>query len=207
MSVVSSIVVFSIIKILVSSWTKTDAYKLGLIDEKGKRTDKKAETKAEKESINSFYRFVFNIKRMLEKMPGGKLSTYAATAFLLLKEEYNLTDSDIKMIKEEVTNAVASTGVESNAENLGPAEVIRRKVEPDDMFSGYAVFDVDNSTYYKNLRPKEKYKRWIKTLAIDEDMSDFGENHRIYEYSKQNPKTGIILRKEGTGIMRVIREK
>jgi hypothetical protein len=75
------------------------------------------------------------------------------------------------------------------------------------MFSGYAVFDVDNSTYYKNLRPKKKYSRWIKSLAIDEDTSDFGDNHRIYEYAKHNPKTGIILRKEGTNIMRVIKEK
>ena len=111
------------------------------------------------------------------------------------------------MINEEVINTISSTGVESNSENMGPSKIIKRKIEPDDMFSGYAVFDVDNSTYYKNLRPKEKYKRWVKTLAIDEDMSDFGNNHRIYEYSKQNPKVGIILRKEGTNTMRVIREK
>ena len=207
MSLVSNLVVFTIIKILTTSWTKMDAYKFGLIDEKGKRTDKKAETKEEKNSINSLNRFVFNIKRILDKIPGGKLTTYTAAAILLLKEKYNLSEDDVKMINEEVINTSGSTGVEASSENLGPSTVLKRNIEPDDMFSGYAVFDVDNSTYYKNLRPKKKYSRWIKSLAIDEDTSDFGNNHRIYEYAKHNPKTGIILRKEGTNIMRVIKEK
>lgn len=207
MSFVSNLVVFTIIKILTTSWTKMDAYKFGLIDEKGKRTDKKAETKEEKDSINSLNRFVFNIKRILDKIPGGKLTTYTAAAILLLKEKYNLSDNDVKMINEEIVNTSSSTGVESNSENLGPAPVIKRNIKPDDMFSGYAVFDVDNSTYYKNLRPRKKYSRWIKTLSIDENISDFGNNSRIYEYVKQNPKIGIILRKEGTNIMRVIKEK
>lgn len=205
MSFVSNMIVYAIIKTLTTSWTKLDAYKYGLIDEKGKRTKKVAETKEEKNSINGFNRFIFNIKRILDKIPGGKFTSYAAAALLLLKEEYNLTDNDMKMITEEVEasmNTTDSTGTTASAENMGPT-----KIEPDEIWSEYAVFNVDPGTYYKNLRPKDKYKRWLKTLAIDEDMTDFGENSRIYEFQKQNPKTGIIIRQEGTNKMRVIREK
>lgn len=209
MSIVSSIVVFSIIKTLVTSWEKQDAYKYGLIDKNGKRTDKKATTSAEKESLNCLNRFIFNIKRILDKIPGGKWSTYAAAAILLLKEKYNLNDNEVKMLKEEfeAVNTTQSTGVEQSSQNMIPMKLLKRKVEPDDMFNGYAVFDVDNDTYYKNLGPKEKYKRWSKTLSIDENIEGLGKDSRIYEYNKQNPKKGIILRKEGTEIMRVVKEK
>lgn len=208
MSITSNIIVFAIIKILVTPWEQQDAYKYGLIDKYGKRTKKKAETSQEKNSLNSLNRFVFNIKRIIEKIPGGRFSTYAAAAYLLLKEKYNLNDEELKMIKEEVTNSAVSTGVEKNAENMGPSVLIKRKsIEPNDMFNGYAVFDVDNDTYYRNLGPKEKYKRWKKTLSIDENLEGLGKDSHIYEYHKKNPKKGIILRKEGSDIMRVIKEK
>lgn len=207
MSIVSNLVVFTIIKILTTPWIKTDAYKYGLIDEKGKRTDKKPETKEEKNSLNSLNRLVFNIKRFLDKLPGGKFTTYTTAALLLLKEKYNLTDGDMKLIKEEIVNSVGSTGVENNSKNMNPMSLVKRKIQPDDMFDDYAVFDVDNDTYYKNLGPKEKYKRWKKTLSIDENIEGLGKNSHIYEYHKQNPKKGIIIRKEGTNIMRVIHEK
>ena len=53
-----------ITKKLMTPWTKWDAYKLGLINEKGKRTDKIPETKQEKESLSVLNKFVIGLRRI-----------------------------------------------------------------------------------------------------------------------------------------------
>jgi hypothetical protein len=82
------LLIYQFIKRLTTPFNKTEAYKLGLIDEKGKRL-KKAETKEEENAMGYFDRLVFNIKRLLEKVPGGssRLGSYAA-AMWLIKEEH-----------------------------------------------------------------------------------------------------------------------
>lgn len=85
---------FRFVKLLTTPWEETDAYKLDIIDENGKRNKSvKLDTSEKKAAYSSFVRLVFNIKRLLEKVPGGKstLSSYAAALFLL-KEKYNLSD-------------------------------------------------------------------------------------------------------------------
>lgn len=207
MSVINDLITFKIIKTLTTPWNKQDAFKYGLIDEKGKRTDKKAETREEKNSIDSLHKMVFNLKRLIDKTPfiNKQLASYIAATVLLLKEEYNLTEENIKMINEEIVGS-GSTGTLASGENMVDNSKILKRIEPDDMFNGYAVFDVDDNVYHKNLGEKPLFKRWKRVLSIDEDEQDFGENERIRDYVYQNPKTGIILRKKGESCMRVVRE-
>ena len=82
------LLIYQFIKRLTTPFDKTDAYKLGLIDSKGKRL-KKAETKEEQDAVGYFDRLVFNIKRLLEKVPGGssRLGSYAAAMWLI--KEHN----------------------------------------------------------------------------------------------------------------------
>lgn len=79
------ILIYQFMKRLTTPFNKTEAYKLGLIDEKGKRTDKKIETKEEENAYGYFDRLVINIKRLIEQLPGGKskLASYAAALFLI----------------------------------------------------------------------------------------------------------------------------
>jgi hypothetical protein len=86
----------------VTSWEDTGAYKAGIIDNKGVRIkEKKLSTTEEKSVYNTFHRLVFNLKRIIEKIPGGsaKISSYIAALFLL-KEEYNLGPEAIEKIIE-----------------------------------------------------------------------------------------------------------
>jgi hypothetical protein len=86
----------------VLDWTKTKAYKLGLIDEDGKKL-KSPETDKEKKAYTFFHRVVFNIKRLFEKLPGDtarKIATYAA-ALKLLKEEIGMSEEAIIEVFEE----------------------------------------------------------------------------------------------------------
>ena len=95
---------FRFIRMLVMRWENWDAYKMGIIDKEGKRIkDKKIETSEEKASYTPFIRLCANIKRLVSKVPGGgsKLGSFAAALFLI-KEKYNLNDSHLKKILEEV---------------------------------------------------------------------------------------------------------
>lgn len=91
------------LRLLTTSFEDTNAYKLGIIDENGKRIkSKKITTDEEKSSYNYFHRLVFSLKRLLGKVPGGKtkLASYAA-ALYLIKEKLELTDRGVKKIMEE----------------------------------------------------------------------------------------------------------
>lgn len=89
---------YRFISLLVSPWEKTEAFKHGLIDDKGKRTGKKAQTGEEKSSYTFFHRLVFNIKRLLANAPGGKtrLASFAAALFLL-KEDFDVDVDKVLM--------------------------------------------------------------------------------------------------------------
>ena len=60
-------IVYQFIKRLSTPFDETDAFRLGLIDEKGKRL-KKASSKDEKNAMTYFDRMIFNMKRLLFKI-------------------------------------------------------------------------------------------------------------------------------------------
>ena len=100
---------------LVTPFKKTPAYKFGFIDERGNRikflTDPEnknqklpnnPKSKEEKNSLTPLHRLVFNLKKLIEKIPGGKsiLASYAV-ALLLLKEEHDLDDEQAEQLYED----------------------------------------------------------------------------------------------------------
>jgi len=89
---------FKFLKLLTTSWDQTEAFKLGLIDNKGKRL-KKANTSEEKSAYTIFNRLVFNIKRLI---PGNKIGSYAAALFLI-KEHTGISENKLRTILEEAT--------------------------------------------------------------------------------------------------------
>jgi|TARA_R110000796_G_scaffold186844_4_gene303752 hypothetical protein len=94
---------FRFIKLLITGWQDTSAFKLGIIDEKGKRVKtKKIESSEEKSSYTTFHRLVFNIKRLIQKAPGGgsKLASYASALFLI-KEHFGIEEKHMEKILRE----------------------------------------------------------------------------------------------------------
>tara|TARA_Y100000310_G_scaffold345096_1_gene461768 strand:+ start:6041 stop:6583 length:543 start_codon:yes stop_codon:yes gene_type:complete len=88
---VDTYLAYKFIKMLATRWKKTDAYKLGIIDEKGKRIRTPEADKAAKKAGSKYtniHKVIFNIKRLISKVPGGKSRLGGAAAALwLLKEE------------------------------------------------------------------------------------------------------------------------
>jgi len=94
---------FRFIRMLVMKWENWDAYKLGIIDENGKRNkDTKLDSDEKKSAYTPFIRLAANVKRLLNKIPGGgsKLGSFAA-ALYLIKERYSLSDRQLGKILRE----------------------------------------------------------------------------------------------------------
>jgi len=94
---------FRFIRMLVLDWKSWDAYKQGVIDENGKRNkDVKLDTDEKKNSYTHFIRLCANVKRLLNKVPGGgsKIGSFAA-ALYLVKERYSLSDNKLRKILRE----------------------------------------------------------------------------------------------------------
>lgn len=94
-STVNNLIAIHVLKMLVTPFISTKAFKLGIIDAHGKNlipTEKF--TKPEQyDAYNYLSRFVFNLKKLLARLPGGDnmLKSFVA-ALLLLKENKNESD-------------------------------------------------------------------------------------------------------------------
>ena len=80
--------VYKFAKFISLDWTEWEAYKLGIIDDKGNVIMKKRSTPEQKNNYTLFHRLLRKLKQLLEKVPGmkGKLGK-AAAAYFLFREE------------------------------------------------------------------------------------------------------------------------
>jgi hypothetical protein len=87
---------------LTTPWNKTGAFKAGIVGENGEVL-RKARGSADKKVYNVFHKLVYNIKRLLNKVPVVGKATLAsyATALYLIKEHTNLTDERLGNVIEE----------------------------------------------------------------------------------------------------------
>jgi len=96
---------FRFLKLLTTKWKDTDAFSEGVIDSKGKLLIKvkDLETTAQKDSYSVFHRLVFNIKRLIERVPFGssQIKSYAAALFLI-REETGMDEENILSILSEL---------------------------------------------------------------------------------------------------------
>jgi hypothetical protein len=114
-------VTYRFIKLLVTPFEKTDAYRLGIIDADGKRilepgtTNKPTtlRTVEEKSAYTVLHKLVFNIKKIFGKVPGlrTKLGTYAAALFLL-KDTFKESVDDPDVFEKEFMKYLKEEGYE-----------------------------------------------------------------------------------------------
>ena len=134
-------VTYRFIKLLTTPFEKTDAYKLGIIDENGNRVmpppiagvrqTKPATlgTTAEKNAYTILHKLVFNIKKIFAKVPGlrTKVGTYAAALFLL-KDTFKESVDDPDMFEKEFMKYLKEEGIEMDnsisEEVIGFGEVL-----------------------------------------------------------------------------------
>ena len=114
MRIVDTLIVFRILKMLTTPFNKMKAYKFGFIDKDGNRI-KKIEneagkmvpndpfTKAEKASLTPLHRLVFNLKKIIAKVPFGKTQfaeTYCNADFKGFRPECNALEFSFNFLRQ-----------------------------------------------------------------------------------------------------------
>ena len=118
-------VTYRFLRLLTTPFKDTDAFKLGVIDDKGNRIRKPKSTQpavelATSELKNSYtilHKLVFNIKKLFGKVPGlrTKTGTYAAALFLL-KDTFKEHVEDPDMFEKEFVKYLKENNVEFDNE-------------------------------------------------------------------------------------------
>jgi hypothetical protein len=114
-------VTYRFLKLLTTPFSKTDAFKFGIIDEKGNRIMQKGISQPEvplntterQSAYTILHKLVFNIKKIFEKVPGlrTKVGTYAAALFLL-KDTFKESVDDHHMFEKEFMKYLKENNIE-----------------------------------------------------------------------------------------------
>lgn len=96
--VIDNLVALKVLYMLVTPFEKTEAFKRGVIDKDGKLLVKvKDQTPHQREVYDYLVRLVFNLKRLISRLPGGKslLASYVA-ALYLIKEDTKMSAAELE---------------------------------------------------------------------------------------------------------------
>lgn len=240
MSTLSSIgniyFVYQFIKKLVTPFTETEAYKLGIIDENGKVLKKRSTLNkiAEREAYTLSDTLIFNLKKILAKIPGGstKFATFAAALFLI-KEDKNinhyLNDS---YLTEEFTKFLHEC-----KNNTNDVDLLIEEYDAKEKFlleNGLSVgggqiagLGVDNPELPNQAEPpmKKKRKKFAGATVFEVDSDRYMKarlgkkkyvkyekyvgnddiGEEIRRFARENPKEAIILQDNASGYMMYLR--
>ena len=232
MSIISGIgniyFVYQFIKKLVTPFEKTDAFKLGIIDKNGKILKKRRDLEGkEKEAYTLSDTLVWNIKKLIGKIPGGKskIASYAAALFLIKEQtgEYKIDDEEIELqffdqfekmyngdleFESSTLNRLQRTLDEDTPTTTTGGMAYRDK--PLDLgkppkglvkkkFGGIDVFGVDPSLFGRSILGKKKYGRY-KSYVGEDEIGKY-----ITAWARKYPNKPIIVMDSVTGCMQYLR--
>ena len=173
-------VTYRFLKLLVTPWEKQEAFKLGIIDKKGKNLIKSRDltTEDQRAAFTLLHRLVFNCKRIMGKIPlvRTQLGTYA-TALFLLKENYKI--DDLEMMEKQVTKYL----MENNLVDFD--STIREEV-----------------LGIGNMLPAGEYKL-VNQVTADDDEVDAQPGDLITAHEDTPPSDRVL----GVDIFPVVHEK
>ncbi len=156
-SAVDIYVAYKFVKILSTPWEKTDAFKLGIIDKKGKILKKRKNLKSgeEKAAYTIFHTLIWNMKKLLDKLPPTRTRIGSFVAALwMLKEYTSARVQDQTLIERTFVKYMIDTGRVTSSEMLNSCfeeflgegdDADFRPELPSILFKGRykLVFDVD----------------------------------------------------------------
>jgi hypothetical protein len=191
---------------LVKPFKETDAYKLGIIDVQGNVliSPKDFTTQQQRDAYNYLTRLVFNIKKLINKLPGGneKLKNIIAALFLV-KEAYSnrsvhvdeqrlnrlirLLDSGVVLAEQQlIVEQFMMLQEDAPANSTGSA--VSTDVPAIRKPRRFARFDVSDETFNKFANGKTKFRKWSQYLNIEDQ-----HEKKIYDFARSNPKGVIVL--------------
>ena len=188
--------VFRFLRLLTMKYERTDAYKYGIIDKKGKPLKKSSEleTVDEKASYTMLHRLVFKVRRLIEKVPVlGKsiLLNYAAALFLLKEQDNKRIWTDENYMEREL-NKFLESDWEEEADQLkeafrgqyGKTQADEFLTEGDPCYWGdtkslkkYKTMTPGESVNEREMTDAEKKKREEIVLSLKKKKKDFQDRY------------------------------
>jgi len=218
------------LKKLVTPFEKTKAFELGIIDEKGKilKRRRDLETSEEKDAYNLSDTLIWNIKKLMGKIPGGKsrIASYAAALYLIKEQSdgYKVTEEELELQFFDTFERMYNNDLEFDARtlkkfedvliedtpttNMGSGNIATRgipllKNPPKGVvmkrFGGIDVFSLDPKHFQKSRLGKKKYTRYSSYVGED----DTGQYIRAW--ARKYPKKPIIVMDSQSGCMQYLR--
>ena len=227
--------VYQFLTKLTTPFEKTKAFELGIIDKNGKVLKKRSQLKSaeEKEAYTMTDTLIFNLKKILAKVPGGRtrFATFAAALFLLKEDHTYRHYSDMSFLTEEFYKFMKLDESKNEIEYLSE-EITKRSDYLEELSAGgggIAGIGVEHPSKPGQAEPPGKSK--IKkgrfagrdTFIVDPNIfmkARFGKKkyHRyenyvgndetglaIRDYGRKYPKEPIILQDSMTGAMLYLR--
>lgn len=211
--VIDNLIAYRVLSMLVKPFVETDAFKLGIIDDKGTNLIKARDftTQEQKDAYNYLQRLVFNMKKLINKLPGGesKLKNLVA-AFFLIREAYQTRT--IYIAEEKLNDLVAKLdeGIilaeaqlivedfmrceDGEVATTAPANVTGANVSTDipvirkSKKRRFAAFTVNDDVFKRFANGKSKGRKWAEYLNLEDE----GQKS-IYDYARKNPNGVIVL--------------
>jgi len=222
--------VYQFLKKLVTPFNKTKAFELGIVDEKGKILKRRRDLEGdeEKSAYNLSDTLIWNIKKLMGKIPGGKsrLASYAAALWLIKEQQdgYKITEEELELQffdqfekmynndlvfdsatlkKFEDTLIEASPTTAMGGGNIAVRGIPLLKKPPKGLvmkrFGGIDVFAIDPTYFQKSRLGKKKYTRYSGYVGEDE------AGEYIRAFARKYPKKPIIVMDSKTGCMQYLR--
>lgn len=138
--IVDLFMVYQFIRRLATPFKEWEAFKLGIIDERGNILKKRSELRSikERDAFGVFDTLVLRLKRLLEKLPGGqtRIASYAAALWLI--KEWNHFSPD-SLLTEDVSDDHILDSIDSFISHYshytGLVENVNQKSDLDERFS------------------------------------------------------------------------
>jgi hypothetical protein len=164
--IVDNLVAYKILTMLVKPFKETQAFKLGIIDDKGTNLKKSGSlrTSEEKDSYTYLHRLVFNMKKIINKIPGGESNLKSLVAALfLVREYYDNKDRTTSLMESKYLSVLEkiNAGVTLAEEEIAVKKFVKSMEEdaPVNNVGGGAIAQLDQP-----LIDKKKIKKY-KTVV------------------------------------------
>ena len=111
---IDNLIAYRVLTMLVKPFSETDAFKLGIIDNKGKNLIKPSSfrTQAQREAYTFLHRLVFNMKKIINRLPGGESKLKSlVSAYFLIREYYEKNNRSTSMMQEKFNKLMQSEAI------------------------------------------------------------------------------------------------
>jgi len=152
--IIDNAIAFKVLHMMITNFTDTEAFKLGIIDAQGNTIRKSVHftSDAERNAFDYLTRLVFNMKKIINKIGGENKLKSMAAALWLIRENYKsgarttsqlevkfkkLMETDIHLVEEEIVvgrflkeDGVAAIGGAPANNTSGPVATQEPKIYP-----------------------------------------------------------------------------